>query len=198
MARVKMNRRGFLKVAGAGALTLGGPGLWVSLLRGESKVPEIAIRSDYAIGHWYYDPIGLWVEPGQTVRWRCTKWGATVTAFHPANDNHELRIPENATPFDSGLLGDGVNTTFEWTFQQEGTYDYYSRNHEVLGLIGRIVVGTPGGPGEKPLGYGAREGRSVTYKDMARIFQVLNSEEIVRKKSVPYPREILRRSFPLH
>jgi len=79
-------------------------------------------------------------------------WGGSVTAFHPSHDNHELRIPEGARPFDSGILieGDNPRARFEWIFEEEGTYDYYSRRQERLGAVGRIVVGSPGGPGEEP------------------------------------------------
>ena len=63
-----------------------------------------------------------------------------MTAFHPDHDNHELRIPEGAQPFDSGMLA--AMESFQWTFEVEGTYDYYSKHHEGAGLIGRIVVGS--------------------------------------------------------
>ena len=59
-----------------------------------------------------------------------------MTAFHPDNDNHELRIPEGAQPFDSGMLA--AMESFQWTFDVEGTYDYFSKHHEGAGLIGRI------------------------------------------------------------
>ena len=119
-----------------------------------------------------------------------------MTAFHPDNDNHELRIPENAKSFDSGIML--VGTTFEYTFEVEGTYDYYSRRQEVIGTVGRIVVGSPGGPGEKPLGYGSGEGRSPIFKEIEKTFAFAHSEEIVREKRIPYPVKALERRFPLY
>jgi hypothetical protein len=77
--------------------------------------------------------------------------------------------------------------TWQWTFDVEGTYDYFSKYHEGIGLIGRIVVGKPGGPAEKPPRYGGSEGRAPIYAMGMRVFDVLNSREIVERKSVPFP-----------
>jgi hypothetical protein len=63
-------------------------------------------------------------------------------------------------------------------------------------MVGRIVVGKPGGPGEKPPGYGNREGRAVMYQDAARLFDYLSSDEIVERKIIPCPLELLERKFP--
>ena len=189
----RVNRRSFMQAAGMGSLALASIGRVFSQT---PELPEIRIRSNYPQGLWYYDPVGLYLNPGQTVRWICTKFGATVTAFHPDNDNRELRIPEGAQPFDSGLLGDDVNNTFEWTFEVEGTYDYFSRNHEVLGLVGRIVVGRPGGPAERPLGSGGREGWAPIFPTAREVWELVSSQEVVEKKLIRYPTRKFGRRFP--
>ena len=86
--------------------------------------------------------------------------------------------------------------SFQWTFDVEGTYDYFSRNHEVLGLVGRIVVGKPGGPGEKPVGYGGREGRWPMYPKAAQLLEFLKSDQIVEKKTLAFPKQIFEHRFP--
>ena len=91
-----------------------------------------------------------------------------------------------------------VGATLEYTFEAEGTYDYYSRRHEVIGMVGRIVVGRPGGPGQQPLGYGSREGRAPIFKEVIRAFEFARPEEIVRRKTIPYPVKELERRFPLY
>ena len=195
-----MDRRGFLRTVGLGAMVLEN-GLWVEAARtAAADVLEVDVVSSYAPGLWFFDPPGLYVQLGQTVRWSAGRWGPTVTAFHPANDNRELRIPEGAKPFSSNEIG-GERTplktrTFQWTFDVEGTYDYYSRNHEVLGLVGRIVVGKPGGPGEKPAGYGGREGRWPMYPKAAQLLEFLKSDQIVEKKTIPFPRQLFEHKFP--
>jgi len=182
MTRAQVTRRSFLAAGLAG----------ISTLRAQDSVAaEVRIVLNYDRGLWYYDPVGVYIQPGETVRWQALRWTPSVTAFHPDNGNHELRIPEGAKPFDSGMLA--TMQTWEWRFDVEGTYDYFSRYHEGAGLIGRIVVGTPGGPGEKPPHYGASEGRAPIYRLGRRLFEILDSREIAEKKRVPFPVERMAR-----
>jgi hypothetical protein len=76
----------------------------------------------------------------------------TTTAYHPSYADHPLRIPEAAEPWDSGTLYK-PGALFGVTFTREGVYDYYCKPHEAGGMAGRIVVGAPGGPGDRPFGY---------------------------------------------
>ncbi len=205
----KVNRRQFLKVSGVGTgLLLGSIARTFDLhAQAADKIKVIQIRNNYRIGRWYFDPVGLYLQPGEKVRWVCTKWGGSATAYHPSHDNHELRIPETAEPFDSGIMiqgdydpneaQDANRATFEWVFEEEGTYDYYSRHHERLGAAGRIVVGSPGGPAENPVGYGGREGRAPGWPVVKKLLSWVDSEKIVREKVVRYPMDVLERSFPL-
>ena len=194
MLKNETNRRDFLKVFG---MAVAVEGACTALARGQSSdVLEIAMVRAYRQGRFYYDPIGLYVNPGQTVRWTTRPPSFSVVAFHPDNDNHELRIPDGAEPFDSKILG--RSPSFEWTFEVEGTYDYFSWNHEAIGMIGRIVVGAPGGPGEQPPGYGGREGRRPILYEARQTFEHINSEQIVQEKAVPYPMDALRRRYPLY
>lgn len=105
----------------------------------------------------YFDPVGVHIEPGDTVRWIQVNGYHSITAYHPANGDRELRIPERAQPWDSGiLLGEypAAGSTFEHTFTVPGVYDYLCIPHEAAGMVGRIVVGEPGaGPGTRAFGY---------------------------------------------
>ena len=174
--------------------SLAGPFIFGGWLPGQDEIAKIKIVLDYALGLWYFDPVGLFIEKGRTVEWTSMRWGPTVSAFHPSNDNQELRIPESARPFDSPLLAQA--DTFRWTFDVEGTYDYFSRNHLTMGLIGRIVVGRPGGPGEKPPRYGGTEGRAPIFPRAMHVFEALKSEEIVRRKAVAFPAAEIGHRFP--
>lgn len=110
----------------------------------------------------YFDPVGLRIQPGDTVRWLQVNGYHSVTAYHPANGDRELRIPEHAEPWDSGILlaeYPAKGSTFEHTFTIPGVYDYLCIPHEAAGMVGRIVVGEPAaGPGTRPFGY-ASDGR---------------------------------------
>ena len=189
----QMMRRDFLRVAGVGAFGLSG---LVRFAGGQSTMKKINLQRNYAAGRYYYDPLGLHIARGETVQWVNRRDGFSVTAYHPDNDNHELRIPEGAKPFDTGVMT--VDMTLEYTFDVEGTYDYYSQLHEVIGMVGRIVVGSPGGPGERPLGYGSREGRAPIFREARKVFEFARAEEIVRRTTIPYPVKELERRFPLY
>src|SRR5262245_47198831 len=120
------SRRGFLVTAGFAALDTvalrGFPGRQRAQST-QAKAGEILVlaKRDYAQGRFYFDPVGLFVEVGQTVRWENSDWGFNVSAFPPESENHELRIPDAAQPFDSGLMVEGAS--YSWTFRVEGTYD---------------------------------------------------------------------------
>jgi len=91
----------------------------------------------------WFDPIGLRVRVGQTVRWTNNDTGNshTATAYHPANFDRPRRIPEDAQPWDSDYLLPG--DSFSVTLTVAGVYDYYCVPHEMAGMVGRIVVGAP-------------------------------------------------------
>ena len=197
---LQTNRRELLKTLGMGAAAIFLPGLGLRTVPAAEDVPVIETGRYYPKGQYFFEPAGLHIQKGQTVRWAMTDsaMAITITAFHPSNQNHELRIPEGAKPFDSGIiLKTGARGAFEWKFDVEGTYDYFSLTFEPVGMVGRIVVGKPGGPAEKfPPGYGGRDGRAVVYPAQSAILNALPSSEIIAKKSIPYPRDLVVRTFP--
>jgi plastocyanin len=89
----------------------------------------------------WFDPIGIHIQPGQTLRWTNQDKGNahTVTAYHPAIFDRPLRIPDGAEPWDSDYLLPGES--FSVTLTVPGVYDYYCVPHEHAGMVGRIVVG---------------------------------------------------------
>ncbi|WP_254538827.1 plastocyanin/azurin family copper-binding protein [Halomarina litorea] len=101
-----------------------------------------------ASGAYYFDPIGLFVEPGTTVTWRIESGSHSSTAYKDGNGGAAVtRIPSGAAAWDSGILGE-QGATFEHTFETQGTYDYFCTPHKSLEMVGRLVVGEPGGPAE--------------------------------------------------
>ncbi|WP_240148911.1 plastocyanin/azurin family copper-binding protein [Halorubellus sp. JP-L1] len=118
-----------MSLVGAGAVA--GAGVSQSANAQETPVVEM--------GNNYFDPIGVRVEPGTTVRFELADGAHSATAYSD-------RIPDGASAFDSGTISQG---SFEHTFETPGTYDYYCIPHESIGMVGRIVVGSPGGPAEE-------------------------------------------------
>lgn len=98
----------------------------------------------------YFDPKGLLIESGTTVRFINDSGSHSTTAYHPENGDKPMRIPKDATPWDSGIIVD-LDEAFEVTFETPGVFDYYCTPHEMLAMVGRIVVDEPqGGPGTTP------------------------------------------------
>jgi len=122
------SRRQFLGVLGAGAVASTG----LSQPASAQETPVVKI------GNNYFDPIGLHVESGTTVRFEIAAGAHSATAY-------ENRIPSDASAFESGVISSGG---FEYTFEEPGTYDYYCIPHKSVEMVGRIVVGNPGGPAE--------------------------------------------------
>ncbi|MCR4333370.1 MAG: plastocyanin/azurin family copper-binding protein [Sulfuricaulis sp.] len=140
--------------------------LFVACLAGTAMLGQMAPASAATIevkliqtpaGRTYFDPAGVHIAPGDTLRWVQISGFHSITAYHPSNGNHELRIPASAQPWDSDiLLADypKPGASFERVFTVPGVYDYFCKPHEMAGMVGRIVVGDPGdGPATKPFGY---------------------------------------------
>jgi hypothetical protein len=72
-----------------------------------ADVVEIAMQGAGGGAKVWYDPVGLHVRPGQTVRWSNRDAGNahTVTAYHPAIFGRPRRIPAAARPWDSDMVG---------------------------------------------------------------------------------------------
>lgn len=92
-------------------------------------------------GGFHFEPHVIRVKEGGTVTWNNESGSHSTTAYHPDNDK-PLRVPEDATAWDSGVLSKS-GTTFEHTFKVAGVYDYFCTPHEGTGMIGSVVVGDP-------------------------------------------------------
>ena len=149
---MRPSRREFLKAGGLVLAGLGTAPRFVTRLRDRAVPVVIEMRSDALGSRVWFDPIGLYVPSGTTVRWIARENVHTTTAYHPANDRHSLRIPEGAAPWDSGFLVK-PGATFDVTLTVPGVYDYYCTPHEAAGMVGRIVVDRPAGPGAEPFDY---------------------------------------------
>jgi plastocyanin len=116
---------------------------WPRLPRASEPI-EIRMEGNTEGSHVWFDPIGLRIEPGQTIRWLNLDPGNshTATAYHPQNFERPMRIPEGAEPWNSDYLL--PNETFSVTLTVEGVYDFFCVPHEHAGMVGRIIVVQPG------------------------------------------------------
>lgn len=96
----------------------------------------------------YFDPIGLFVQSGDTVTFKIHSGTHSATAYKGENILvSETRFPEGAKAFTSDTLTE-KGATYEHTFETPGTYDYFCIPYKSQGMVGRIVVEEPGGPAE--------------------------------------------------
>ncbi|MFL5132922.1 MAG: plastocyanin/azurin family copper-binding protein [Microvirga sp.] len=133
------SRRHVLRIGGG---LLAGLAWYRPSLAGEPV--EIRMQGKADGSHVWFDPVGLHVQPGQTIRWvnRDPGNSHTSTAYHPNNFERPLRIPEGAEPWNSDYLL--PNEAFSVMLRVEGVYDFFCIPHEHAGMVGRIVVGHPG------------------------------------------------------
>jgi plastocyanin len=134
-----ISRRSVLQIGGGVLAGLAWP-RFVSA----GEAVEIRMQGNADGSHVWFDPIGLRIEPGQTVRWINLDPGNshTATAYHPTNFERPWRIPEGAEPWKSDYLL--PNESFSVTLTVEGVYDFFCVPHEHAGMVGRIIVGQPG------------------------------------------------------
>jgi plastocyanin len=181
-----VTRRGALR---AGGLVLAGLATGIVGVPAQAKpVVEIRMRSVEKGAHVGFDPVGLFVDVGTTIRWIVEADVHTTTAYHPANDAHSLRIPVGAEPWNSDYL---VNPgdSFEVKLSVEGVYDYFCAPHELAGMVGRIIVGQPTGPGSLPFDYFNGEPTAAEWQPVPPAARLAfpSLEEIMRKRLVPWP-----------
>ena len=136
--------------------------------------PDSTEKGAYTVGMYtdlYFDPIGLFVEPGTTVSFELVSGVHSATAYHPDNEYAlNRRIPRDGPSWNTGQFSE-KGAFRNVTFETSGTHDYYCIPHKQLGMVGRIVVGDPGGPAaESPNPDG----------------ELPDSERIVEKEVIPY------------
>lgn len=95
------------------------------------------------IPQFFFEPSGLYIEPGDTVRFFAASPHHTVTAYHPLQGKPQ-RVPDGVEPFSSPMVP--VGTAWEYTFDVPGVYDVWCGPHEQYGMVMRIVVGEATGP----------------------------------------------------
>ncbi|WP_192259820.1 plastocyanin/azurin family copper-binding protein [Mesorhizobium caraganae] len=142
-----LTRREILGAGGGlAALSLTSQTVW------GSEIVEIRMQGRDDGSHVWFDPIGILIKLGQTIRWTNFNPGSshTTTAYNPANLERPLRMPKAAKSWDSDYLL--PNESFSVTFTEQGVYDYFCIPHEHAGMVGRIVVGEPTHGWTEPVG----------------------------------------------
>ncbi|WP_423745776.1 plastocyanin/azurin family copper-binding protein (plasmid) [Haladaptatus sp. SPP-AMP-3] len=169
-----MHRRAFLTGVAATATATGS----TAIVRGQNGGGSTHVIGMYQDSEGYYfDPIGLHVKPGDTVKWACKSGAHSATSYSKGNPKvNNVLIPKGADGWNSGILQPGQS--FTHTFTTKGTYDYYCIPHKTLGMVARIVCGEPGGPAESG---------SIPSSDEPQSGVMPPSKAIVKENSISFP-----------
>jgi plastocyanin len=143
------------------------------------EVIDIDMRGNADGSRVWFEPIGVLVRPGQTVRWTNRDAGNshTATAYHPGNDGHVTRIPEGAEPWDSDYLL--PDESFPVVLKVPGIYDYFCIPHEHAGMVGRIVVAASGETVSPPSARGPIPG--MDGDPFPSVEQILRDTRVIRR-----------------
>lgn len=150
-------------------------GLNIQFTEERSEIPE-----------FFFEPTGLYVEPGDTVKFNFATPHHNVNPYHPAL-GYNQRVPDGVPPFSSPILTAG--DYWLYTFEREGVYDFMCAPHEVFGMVGRIVVGSATGPGANPVGEAPGTERTRPPEFTAGLVlgdEALAPDAVVEQGSVPW------------
>jgi pseudoazurin len=97
---------------------------------------EVKMLDKGAEGMMVFEPALVKIEPGDSVKFVATNKGHNVESI-------KGMLPEGATPF-VGKVNQDVTVTFD----KPGVYGVKCLPHYGMGMVGLIVVGTPGNQAE--------------------------------------------------
>lgn len=94
---------------------------------------------------FYFDPVGLHVEPDDLVLFPHVQGLHTVSAFHEKFSAAGEAIPNRVPDGVPGFTSPPLVPTESWVYQftEPGVYDYFCFPHLGLGMVGRVVVFDP-------------------------------------------------------
>lgn len=107
---------------------------------------------------FYFEPTGIYVEPGDTIRFIADSPHHTVTAVHEGH-GFPTRVPEGVGPFSSPVIP--IGQTWEYTFDEPGVYDLVCMPHFLFAMGMRVVVGEASGPAAEPIPEQAAQGEAA-------------------------------------
>jgi len=86
-----------------------------------------------------FEPAEITIKAGDTVTWRNRGIVEHSVLCDPtqARDPTHSTPPKGVAPFDSGPFAD---SSWEHTFTAPGTYLYVCREHEGMGMRGKVIV----------------------------------------------------------
>ncbi|QLG63277.1 cupredoxin domain-containing protein [Halorarum salinum] len=101
-----------------------------------------SMEGDEGVPDFYFDPVGISLQPGDTVEFVTVEDIHTVTAYHPRFFGFQRRVPEGVPGFSSPPVLEG--DSWYYRFEEPGVYDMLCLPHDGLGMVVRAVVAGEG------------------------------------------------------
>jgi plastocyanin len=126
-----IHRRSFAKLIAALGLTAAAPAL------AQAKTVNVSLKNS---PKGMFAPATVNVSVGDTVTWTNSGVITHTVTFDPtkAMTAADVTLPAGVAPFDSGDMEE--DATFSHTFTVKGTYKYVCKYHEMMGMVGTVVV----------------------------------------------------------
>jgi len=128
---MSLHRRAFTKTLAALGVTAAAPAL------AQAKTIEVSMKNNPKA---IFVPATVNCKVGDTVSWTNPGVITHSVTCDPAQavDKGNVALPAGVAPFDSGNMEESA--TFTHTFAAKGTYKYFCKLHEAMGMVGTVVV----------------------------------------------------------
>lgn len=129
---MNIHRRDFAGLAGGFAVAiLSNPAV------AQAKTVEVTMKQS---PQSRFVPATVNISVGDTVKWTNPAFVTHTVTFDPskAATSSDAQLPGGVAPFDSGDVEE--DGTFSHTFSVKGTYKYFCKYHEAMGMVGTVVV----------------------------------------------------------
>ena len=127
---MSLNRRVFTQTIAAVGVTTAAPALAAATI-------EVTIKNNPKA---IFVPATVNCKVGDTVNWTNPGVITHSVTFDPAQavDKANAVLPAGVQPFDSGNMEQ--DATYSHTFAVKGTYKYFCKLHETMGMVGTVIV----------------------------------------------------------
>ena len=127
---MSLNRRVFTQTIAAVGVTAAAPAMAAATIEVTMKNNPKAI----------FVPATVNCKVGDTVNWTNPGVITHSVTFEPAQavDKANAVLPAGVQPFDSGNMEQ--DATYSHTFAVKGTYKYFCKLHEAMGMVGTVIV----------------------------------------------------------
>jgi plastocyanin len=127
---MSLNRRVFTQTIAAVGVTVAAPAMAAATIEVTMKNNPKAI----------FVPATVNCKVGDTVNWTNPGVITHSVTCDPAQavDKANAILPAGVAPFDSGNMEQ--DATYSHTFTAKGTYKYFCKLHEAMGMVGTVVV----------------------------------------------------------